>query len=403
VSQAAGRRLLIRGARVFDGVRVRERADVLVEGERIAAVEAAVDGVADAEVVDAGGRTLLPGLIDAHAHVRPPHAELALAFGVTTVLDMGSEPAVMGPYRREAARRSDLADLRSSSAPATPTGGHPNALVGLVFDAALPGLDDASGAGAFVAERLAEGADYVKLVIEDGAVFGASLPVLAPDVARAVVRAAHERGLLAVAHVHTLAAAWQAVQAGADGLAHLFVDLPPDDRIAEAIAGAGMFVTPTLTLLQAMAGIPTGAGLAADERVTRRLDERWVRNLGRFYRFGAPVAYEHAVEAVRRLDALGVPLLAGTDAATVGVAGTVHGASVWREVELLAEAGLAADKALAAATSAPAAAFGLDDRGRIAPGRLADLILVDGDPTADVRDLRALEAVWRRGVRLRAP
>lgn len=393
-------RWLIRGARVFDGSVLRPDVDVLVDGEHIAGVGRALAAPEGTEVVDGRRRTVLPGLIDAHAHVRPAFAQLALSFGVTTVLDMGSEAGTLRACREAAAARHDIADVRSSAAAATPTGGHPSSLVGLVFDAPLPTLDAAAEAETFVDARLAEGADYIKLVIEDGTMFGTRLPTLTQEMSDAVVRAAHARGRRAIAHVHTLAAAWQAVRSGVDGLAHLFVDLPPDDAIADAIAERGIFVTPTLTLLQAMVGIPTGAGLAEDERVTRRLDERWTKNLRRAYRFETTGRYEHAVETVRRLHARGVPLLAGTDAAAVGVAGTVHGASVSREIELLVEAGLSPSDALAAATSVPAACFGLEDRGRIAPGLQADLLLVDGDPTTDTSALRAVAGVWRRGRRV---
>jgi hypothetical protein len=89
-----------------------------------------------------------------------------------------------------------------------------------------------------------------------------------------------------------------------------------------------------------------------------------------------------------------VPILAGTDAINPG---TAHGASIHRELELLVEAGLSTAEALAAATSEPARAFGLADRGRIAPGARADLMLVDGDPTADIRATRKIAGVWKAG------
>jgi imidazolonepropionase-like amidohydrolase len=392
---------LVERARVFNGTRMIEQADVLVEEGRIGALARSLradDGVA---VVHASGKTLLPGLIDAHVHVRPPGlAEQAIAFGVTTVLDMGSEPALMGPYRERAAARSDIADIRTPSSPATPPGGHPSPLVGLFFDQSLPGLERAADAGDFVDARIAEGADYIKLVIEDGTMLGTRLPALGAAETEAVVRAAHDRGKLAIAHVHTQAAAWQAVSAGVDGLAHLFIDSPPDQALIEAIAERDIFVTPTLTLLEAMVGRMTGAGLVEDPRVSELLGERWLENLRRVWRFDCPGNYEHAVETVARLYQAGVRLLAGTDAAGLGVVGTAQGVSLHRELELLVDAGLTEVEALAAATSVPANCFGLDDRGRIAPGLQADLMLVDGDPAKEITDTLSIEGVWRRGEEL---
>ncbi|MEU2254889.1 amidohydrolase family protein [Nocardia xishanensis] len=92
----------------------------------------------------------------------------------------------------------------------------------------------------------------------------------------------------------------------------------------------------------------------------------------------------------------GVALLAGTDATPFVPA---HGVDLHTELRLLTEAGLTPEQALAAATSLPARCFGLADRGRIAPGLRADLVLVDGDPTTDITATAALAEVWRRGVR----
>ena len=101
------------------------------------------------------------------------------------------------------------------------------------------------------------------------------------------------------------------------------------------------------------------------------------------------------LEAVRVLRAAGVVILAGTDAPNPG---TAQGASLHGELELLVEAGLTPAEALRAATSAPAGVFGLKDRGRLAPGLRADLVLVDGDPSQDIRATRAIVGIWKAGL-----
>lgn len=101
-----------------------------------------------------------------------------------------------------------------------------------------------------------------------------------------------------------------------------------------------------------------------------------------------------AMTAILPLSAAHVPILAGTD---VGNAGTAPGASLHGELEYLVEAGLTPQQALVAATSAPATAFHLADRGRIAPGLQADLLLVNGDPTADIKATRDILAIWKAG------
>ncbi|MCP2164012.1 amidohydrolase family protein [Goodfellowiella coeruleoviolacea] len=106
----------------------------------------------------------------------------------------------------------------------------------------------------------------------------------------------------------------------------------------------------------------------------------------------------NAKRVARALHLAGVPLLAGTDATPYVPA---HGSGLHRELVLLTEAGLSLTQALAAATSVPARHFGLTDRGRIAPGLRADLVLVDGDPTRDITASGSTVDVWRRGARQR--
>ncbi|MGI9517151.1 MAG: amidohydrolase family protein, partial [Pirellulaceae bacterium] len=97
---------------------------------------------------------------------------------------------------------------------------------------------------------------------------------------------------------------------------------------------------------------------------------------------------------IATLEAAGVPILAGTDAPNPG---TTQGASMHHELELLVSAGLTNQQALAAATSRAADSFGLDDRGRIEPGKRADLMLVNGNPLADIKATRDIVGVWKAG------
>lgn len=111
---------------------------------------------------------------------------------------------------------------------------------------------------------------------------------------------------------------------------------------------------------------------------------------------GSGCCRSDAASTLALLDA-GVDILAGTDAPNPG---TTYGASLHQELALLVEAGLSAEEALAAATSVPARRFGLDDRGRIAPGLRADLLLIDGDPIADIDATLDISDVWVRGKRI---
>ena len=392
-----GRSILFRRVRVFDGRRIRQDHDVLVTGGRIVALQRHLIAPASAIVVDGRGRTLLPGLIDAHVHSWSDAARMALAFGVTTELDMFADQVQAREWRREqnAGVVDARADIFSAGTLVTAPGGH-----GTEFGPRIPTLTHADSALGFVDARIAEGSDWIKIIFDDGHSAGKQLPTLSRETLRAVIAAARQRNRLSVVHVMDIAAARVTIQEGASGLAHLFVDSTADLRLVRQMKARGMFVIPTLTLLAAAAGDsgpPAGEALATDPRVAAYLTKQDASMLAQvFPRNGAAPRrrYAAAEQSVRLLKAAGVVMLAGTDA---GNPGTAHGASLHDELARLVQAGLTPAEALRAATESPARVFGLTDRGRIAPGLRADLLLVEGDPSRDITATRSIVGVWKMG------
>jgi imidazolonepropionase-like amidohydrolase len=389
----------ITNVRLFDGDAVHDGMTVSVADGKITSVRDTPGAAPEPETVDGSGMTLLPGLIDSHAHAKPPALELALMFGVTTELDMFSMPEYMLEQRRDAAQRNDLADVRSASVGATVLGGHPSMMIGTLFDSQFPVLETEADVVPFLDERAAEGADYIKLFIDDGHALGMSGPTMTEALATRLTRDAHARGLLVVAHALSADGTEQALRAGVDGLVHIFFDVPPTDEIIEKIVASGAFITPTLTIISTATG-HSGATLADDARSRPFLPNAWHGNMHQCFELNTPGNYDNAVETVRRLHAAGVPLLAGTDAAIVGVPGAAHGINLHGELQMLVEAGLSPIEALRAATSVPARLFGLADRGNVKPGLQADLLLVEGDPTSNIDATLSIAGVWRRGHRL---
>ncbi len=384
----------IRNVRVFDGQRTLRNANVVVRHGRIAAVGAGAAIPAGIEVVDGAGRTLLPGLIDAHTHSWGNAQADALRFGVTTELDMLGDwrriPALRA--QREGHARTTQADLWTAGAAVTAPGGHGTQYF------PVPSLAPDGDAGAFVAARAREGSDYIKIIVEDFSAHSATrrLPTLSPAQVAAAIDAAHAGKLRAVVHASKQADALHAVRSGADGLVHLFVDAPASAAFVRAAKSKGAFVVPTLSVMAGFAGADEGAELAADARLQPLLSAEQLGSLKASFPSARarPQVLPQLLASVRALHAAGVDVLAGTDA---GNPGTAHGAGLHGELELLVRAGLTPSQALAAATSRTARRFALDDRGRIAPGLRADLLLVEGDPTADITATRAIARIWKNG------
>jgi imidazolonepropionase-like amidohydrolase len=378
--------------RVFDGEVLWPRATDVIDDDHISAIGPDVTPPAGAAIVDGAGRTLLPGFIDSHTHASGDALDRALVFGVTTELDMFADPKFAAARRTEQQqnRVTTRADLRSAGVLVTAPGGH-----GTEFGFSIPTLKRPEDARDFVAARVAEGSDYIKIVKDDGSTYGLRWPTLSNDTLAAVIAAAHWHGRLAVAHIGTQADAMAAIDAGIDGLAHLFEDSAPRPDFVAAAVAHHTFVVPTLTVLESETGKPSGAGLTNDPDLGPRLHRDERENLKTSFHFATHVVnLDHARAGVAALAAAGVPILAGTDAPNPG---TTHGASLHRELELLVSAGLTPLQALTAATSTPARVFSLRDRGRIAPGLRADLVLVAGEPDHDILATRRIVGVWRNG------
>lgn len=425
--------LVLDGINLIDGTGAAPRPNtsiVIVDG-RIAAVgpRGRVALPEDARVLDLSGRTVIPGLIDAHAHVTflrhatsdaPEYDEattrrvlrLLLTFGVTGARNPMA-PAPVGAALRDAIAAEVVPGPRLRTA-------------GDWIDAGR--FPTAERVREEVARQAAYGVDDVKLYAG-----------LTPDLVRAGVEAAAEHGLQVVGHLH--ATSWsEAAQAGIDFLTHASgwsEDLLPAaqrGRYRRAIRREGAlrarlrwleWVDPRGPELRALARelarrrIPVDPTLVAFEAKIRGDDALYTASPdlallpqairdswreGTFTDDWTPADFERGrrvwpklLEIVRVYDEEGVPLLAGSDSPNPWV---VPGASLHREMELLVSAGLDPLRVIRMATKDAADAFGWSDAGSLELGRRADLVVLSGDPTHDIRHTRRIEAVYLAGRRL---
>ncbi len=359
--------IAITNIKVFDGNALTEERTVVIDNGVIS------DATTADKTIDGQHGTLLPGFIDSHVHLASlTNLEQGTHWGSTTMLDMGSQSIALTDSLRH---RTGLADIRGVGNPASAPGGMQTTRMGFPASSAVTGPADA---GRFVAERVSEGVDYIKVIVEDPDKMGSA----ALDVATitALVEAAHKAGLKTIAHVTTLAALTNAANAGVDVLTHAPLDADVNDILASSLANRGIVSVPTLIMMRTVASLA-----------------------GHLPTHGAGVDYAHARSTVSAFHQAGMTILAGTDANTAPAspAQIQHGEALHEELRLLVEAGLTPIEALRSATVVPAEFFGFMDRGVIEAGRRADLLLVDGDPTHDIAATRAIRSVWIAGVKVR--
>jgi imidazolonepropionase-like amidohydrolase len=355
---------------------------------------------ANVEVVDAGGSTVIPGMVDAHSHITmlggshwiergldPPeqllryaehNAELLHRSGVRWCRDVGA-PTRRDPVDgRERALNLGIRDRwrGSHDKPYICAGGtwiaRRGYLPGLMID-----VDDADQLLAATKRQLDGGADFIKLML-DAARPGTSRPPgdegparwTADDI-RPVLDEAHVRGAKVTAHSTDLLGARAGVDAGIDSIEHGF---QLDAELARAMAEQGTFLVSTLAVLRSFATFGTTTRI---DRFVGTEGRRWVEE-----------TRETAAESVRIAHAAGVRIAAGTD---FGGGSTRANHLAW-EVESLVEAGLEPWEALAAATRQGGELLGDENAGVIREGGPADFFLVHGDPLSDPS---ALWRVWR--------
>lgn len=404
--------LVFTGARMFDArdASTKPGMTVVVSGDRIAAVGA--DGKVQippgAEVVDAKGKTLLPGLFDMHAHPTPDDGMLHLLAGVTSIRDMAAEP-------------DGVAETASWG-----TGESVGPRV--VFAGIIDGPGPFQGPTKTLVATEAEARDAVRRIAAAKFVQVKIYSSVKPELVPVIAAAAHAAGLRVSGHVPAFMTAEQAVRAGYDEIQHMnmlylnfLADRVPDTRgparftaVAEQAAvldlaservrrfvrllkERGTTIDPTLGIFESFLTDRPGKIAIGFAAVADRLPAQVRRGLldgGLPVPDGMDQRYRDSFAAMKKMLALlveeGVPIVAGTD--------STAGFALQRELEVYVDAGLAPAKVLQIATLGAARVARRDrELGSIEPGKLADLVLVEGDPTARISDVRNVRMVVQGG------
>jgi len=389
------------GATVWDGTGApARRADILVQGGRI--VEVGTPSIpSDATVFDYSGKWIIPGLVEAHAHVTgywapdsvtdPADrlmADLSLYahYGVTTVNSLGGEP----PEAREVRDAQNTPSLRWARL----------AFAGPVITSTTP----AEGRTA-VEENAAAGVDWMKIRVDDNLGTTQKMPW---DVVGAIQEASHGRGIRLATHLFYLDDAKRLLRMGSDMVAHSIRDADVDEEVVALLRETGVCYVPTLTRevsTFAYGERPTffddpffteGAKATEVARVSEPAFMETMRQSPAAARYR-----EALLQAQTNLKTLvdeGIPVAFGTDA---GPPARFPGYFEHMELDLMVEAGLTPEQVLASATRVAASCLSIPDVGTLEPGKWADLLVLGADPLVDIAATKTLENVFIAGNEVR--
>ncbi len=412
-TQALPQPILIRNVRVYDTAKMAlgDPADVYVNEGRIAAIYPANSPARDpATVIDGAGRALLPGLFDMHAHEDAWNTILQIAGGVTSSRDMGNDNGYLAKLR------ADIAAGRAIGPHIEPAG-------------YIEGEGPFASRGGFVVKDLAEAENAVDWYAERGYRQVKLYNSIKPEWAQPIAAYAHSRGLRVSGHVPAFSRSERVVREGYDELQHInqmvlnFVSDPDTDSrtilrfnlvgerartidldsqkvrdFIQLLVDHKTVIDPTMATFEATYTQKPGDMDPSMAPVADHFpfaNQRGWRNNSTDVSGGKLATYRESwqrmMQLLGRLHDAGVPLVAGTD--------SLAGFMLHRELELYVQAGIPAGEAIRIATENGARYAGvLADRGTIERGKRADLILVDGDPTKDISDIRRVSYVLKDGV-----
>lgn len=406
------------GGTVFDGTKS-GLGTVVVRGDKVEQVAWGQVTVSAGASVDLTGKTILPGLIDLHVHlpaqsgpygwysaseVSPDHLKAMLRSGVTSMLDAGTSEHVIFTWRSRLADGKMMGPRLFAAGPMlTPTGGHPCTAGSPPGDACFF-VDSPADAQKAVDHLTPMHPDLIKVIIESGFSWN-PLPQLSDASLAAVGQAAEAAGLQVYAHVSEASDMTAALDAGIRRFAHTpQADVIPQ-ALAQRLAQEQAVVVSTAVVIDSMWRLSKGQmNELGDPALADDVPQEVIDALGDPQLLGEMTSAQTQefygkmrdtmLQNVKVCHEAGVKLAAGTDA---GNPGTFHGLAMRRELELYVEAGLTPVEALQTATRNASEMIGHSEIGRLEPGAQADLLIVQGDATADIRAIAKVDQVYLAG------
>lgn len=350
---------IVKDVKVFDGQKVIDKTSVYVKDGKIVEISPEINLKSEIKTINGFGKTLIPALSNAHVHAWSAMSlNQAAKAGVLNVMDMHGIESFQ-QNMRSLKDSTNYARYFVAGFAATVPYGH-----GTQFGFAVPTLVKPESAKKFVEERVKSNVDYIKIILEP------SRKTLSIETVSAIVKEAHQANLIAVVHVSRLEDAIQVLEKNADALVHIWWDKPiSSDKLKTLTECKNFFIVPTLL-------------------TTLKAFEFMGKNSKDF------LSKEELLAEIKKLHDAHIPILAGTDPPNLNIN---YSTDLYEELFLFKEAGLSNIDILKTATSNIAKAFRLKNLGEIKPGYTADLLLIDGDPTENIKDINKVEMIWKAG------
>jgi imidazolonepropionase-like amidohydrolase len=357
----------IADVKLFDGNKVTEHANIYVKKGKIVQIDSSnqTSFLKSKKIIDGKNKTLIPGLINAHCHLSSSNdLKDAAQAGILTMIELFRMQENTIQRFRKLAEKPQYANFFTAGMAAD----MPNGVFKL-YTQQINNLAPKTQKEAvqFIQDRVEQQVDFIKII------FDSRLPEKFSDsLFDVLISETHKNNLLAVVHSELLGDADYEFDHGADIIAHGWIDSLISDETLLKWRSREFYITPTLLI---------------------HCKAKKIHNMKSY-----KLTLEQIIAEIGRLHKAGIPLLAGTDAPAEGINYTTD---LYEELALYVEAGLSPLEALKTATSNPAKAYKLKNKGIIQTGLTADFVLIEGDVLSDIKRLNSINHVWKKGIQIR--
>ncbi len=353
---------IIKNVNVFEGEYYMENTNFVFDSTGIVDITRDISQYSG-KYIDGKNRTIIPPMLNAHVHVNDKKQLIeAQRNGIFALLDMHNDDS-RAAYFRTFRDSLAYAYFYSAGSGATVPGGHGTQWY------PVPTINDSVSPAKFTAQRIKNGADYIKILCESH--FPKNVDFIQT---RVVIQIAHSYKKMCVAHVSTLNDARVLTPQGIDGFVHIWTEGSATDGQLRFMKSKGPFIVPTLYVIKSFI-----ASVAGTKDKNGDLD------------------FNDVLAETRKAHQIGIPILAGTDAPNYNFN---FGSDLFVEIKLLTQAGLSNQEALQAATVNISKAFKLDRFLGLKKGAEASFVMVAGNPIKDIDDLYNHKSIWKKGKRI---